>query len=113
MIVLTPHPHPGLRYHQVFHWKGGSKLTTKGSNKLNGAVRSSAVMLLEGNKAAAQGGAKTAAAHFSVKIISSLLARVVPIVGAGICAGVNIWFVNGMIDAAKRYYRFKNSVLEG
>jgi hypothetical protein len=91
--------------------KTGTKLAIKGATKLNGVVLSSAVMLLAGKKAAAHVGAKTAAAQISAKIISSLPARVMPIVGAGICAGVNIWFVNGVIDAAERYYRFKNSIL--
>jgi hypothetical protein len=90
--------------------KAGTKLVIKGATKLNGIVLSSAVMLLAGKKAAAQVGAKTAAAQISAKIISSLPARVVPIIGAGICAGVNVWFVNGIVDAAERYYAFKKGL---
>ncbi len=93
--------------------KTGTKLAIKGATKLNGMVLSSAIMLLAGKKAGVQLGAKTAASQISAKVLASLPTRVVPLLGAGICAGVNIWFVNGIIDAAERYFRFKQSIVEG
>lgn len=84
----------------------GAKAAVKAGAKLNALVLSSAMMAVAGKQGAVHIGTKLAAANLAAKIISSLPARLVPFVGAGVAAAVNAWFVNGMINAAESYYRF-------
>lgn len=50
-----------------------------------------------------------AARKFATMIISNLPARLVPVIGLGVAAALNGWFVKSIIDTAERYYNFLGS----
>lgn len=84
----------------------GGKLAVKIGAKANVAVLSGAILAVASRQGAVHIGTKLAAATLAQKIIASLPARIVPILGVGVAATINAVFMNGIITAAADYYGF-------
>ena len=93
--------------------KVGTKLGTKfvGKAFTKGVVKTllGSSGYLVGQKLGGKFMAK-ASAKFAAKFAGKGLAGFVPFVGPAVGAGVNIWLINSIIDAAEEYYRDKLAV---
>jgi hypothetical protein len=91
---------------------GGAKIAAKAALSLNSMMLSAAIGAVIGRKVMLKGGARIAAGKMAGKIVSGLPTRFMPLLGAAVAAGLNIWFVNGIMDAAERYYGFLKETAE-
>jgi hypothetical protein len=85
------------------------------STKLTASLLSGVILGTIGRKSATAASAPLIS-KFCAVIVGSLPARCVPFLGAAVCAGVNVVLIEGIIDAAERYYGFQNQLrtsLEG
>jgi hypothetical protein len=89
------------------HSKAGLKLVAKTLLKTSGLFLGGAVAGPLGAKAGAKIGAK-----FAAKMSGKMLSGFVPFFGAAAGAGVNLWFITSIADAAEHFYRFKFSVAD-
>lgn len=87
--------------------KVGIKLSSKATAKMAGKLVAKAVLKSSsklGSKLAAKAASKAAA-----KLVAKLVAKTgvgwIPVIGGIVSAGINIWLVGGMLEAAERYYR--------
>lgn len=91
--------------------KVGIKISNKATVKMAGKVAGKIV-----EKAALKGGSKLgaklagkAASKAAAKLAAKLAAKTgvgwIPLIGGAVSGGVNWWLLNGLLDAAEKYYR--------
>lgn len=78
----------------------------KVAGALSTTALTTALTVVAAKKGTSAAATYMAAKKFASMIISRLPARMVPIVGLGVAAALNAWFVNSIINAAERYYDF-------
>jgi len=100
----------GIKAAHAVAGSAGAAFATQASVKLNAMILSSAMIAIAAKQGTVHVGTHMAATQLANKIVSSLPARVVPLVGAGVAAALNAGFVNGLITAAEEYYQFIGSL---
>jgi hypothetical protein len=82
--------------------KVGGKAATKVLAKQ--AAKSAGILL--GKKLAGKVGIKVGA-KFGAKLGTKAVSGWIPILGATVSGGINLWFITGIADAAESWYRLK------
>jgi hypothetical protein len=79
------------------------------STKLTASLPSGVIVGTIGRKSATA-ASSTLISKFCAIIVGSLPARCIPLLGAAVCAGVNVALIQGIIDAEERYYTFQDGI---
>lgn len=95
--------------------KVGTKIASKLIPKSTAKILTKTMISSSTHLAASKLGAKIAAkpaAKFASKFVAKGIGGFVPFVGAAVGAGVNLWLLNGIQDAAEAFYRDKIKLAE-
>ena len=85
------------------------KIGSKALTKVLAKEMAKSAGILIGKKLAGKAGVKIGA-KFGAKLGSKALAGFVPLLGAAVGGGINLWFITSIADAAEDWYRLKVSI---
>lgn len=88
------------------------KIGGKTGIKIIGKTIAHTGAVLVGKKLGGKAGAKIAA-KFAGKLAGKAAGGAIPILGAIIGGGINLWFITSIADAANEYYNFKTNLAGG
>lgn len=78
---------------------------------MSAATLTTALTIVAAKNGTSAAASYLAARKFAAMIVSKLPARLIPLVGLGVAATLNAWFVKNILDTAEQYYTFLDNDL--
>jgi hypothetical protein len=87
----------------------GAAMATQVGTKITAGLLSSVILAAVARKSTVA-ATPLIVTKISTIIVSNIPVRLIPFVGAGVCAAVNLRLIGGILDAAETYYNFQDRI---